>query len=296
MAQTQSATCASLAIVRQRHVGEDRLRSAQMLSILPKFNRRGSRKSVVDMQSASNSSKPLISLHSVTANYGSTIAIRDVDLEVRRGEIVAILGANGAGKTTTLKTIVGLVDVAGGTIAYNGEDITGLAPERIVERGIALTPEGREVFGSLTCRENLRVGAGLSGQGAYEERLERALQLFPVLRDKLEVFAGLLSGGEQQQLAIARSLMSEPDVLLLDEPSLGLAPIIVERVFELITQLRDRGTTLIIAEQNVDKALQIANRAIVLSTGRIELEGASESLRRGSEVERAFLGLGVSDA
>lgn len=264
-----------------------------MPSILPQLRRRGSRKPEVHERSTADS---LVSLRSVTANYGSTVAIRDLDLEVREGEIVSILGANGAGKTTTLKTIVGLVNVADGRVAYRGEDITGLAPERIVERGVSLTPEGREVFGSLTCRENLRVGAGLSGQHAYPERLQQALELFPVLEDKLDVFAGLLSGGEQQQLAIARSLMSAPDLLLLDEPSLGLAPIIVGRVFELITQLRDRGTTLIIAEQNVDKALQIADRAIVLSAGRVELEGDSKTLREGGEVERAFLGLGVSGA
>lgn len=238
----------------------------------------------------------LISLNAVTARYGSTVAVREIDLAVKPGEIVAILGANGAGKTTTLKAIVGLVDISGGSVVYNEEDVTGLAPERIVERGVSLTPEGREVFGSLTTLENLRVGAGTKSQRAFPERFDQVLRLFPVLRDKLDVFAGLLSGGEQQQLAIARSLMSDPKLLLLDEPSLGLAPIVVERVFELIESLRDRGTTLIIAEQNVNKALKVADRAYVLKTGRVELEGSSTELRETGEVERAFLGLGVTEA
>ena len=260
-----------------------------MHSILTQLRRRSTRESDSVRKAEPGT---LIALQSVTARYGSTVAIRDVDLVVKPGEIVAILGANGAGKTTTLKTIVGLVDMSG-AVVYDGEDIAGLAPERIVERGISLTPEGREVFGSLTTRENLRVGAGLTGQDAFAERLDRALELFPVLNDKLDVFAGLLSGGEQQMLAIARSLMSDPKVLLLDEPSLGLAPIIVERVFELIGSLRDQGTTLIIAEQNVEKALQVADRAYVFSTGRVELQGDSTDLRETGDVERAFLGLGV---
>jgi len=237
----------------------------------------------------------LIHLEAITARYGSTVAVRDVDLTVKPGEVVAILGANGAGKTSTLKAIVGMIDVSGGRIVYAGEDITGLSPERIVERGISLTPEGREVFGSLTTRENLRVGAGINGQREYPQRLEEALTLFPVLQDKLDVFGGLLSGGEQQQLAIARSLMSDPELLLLDEPSLGLAPIVVERVFELIEQLRARGTTLILAEQNVERALRVADRAYVFSTGRVELEGESAELRETGDVERAFLGLGVEN-
>jgi len=263
-----------------------------MPPILTQLRRCSSRRSSVARNTAGDS---LVSLHAVTAHYGSTIAVRAVDLEVKEGEIVAILGANGAGKTSTLKAIVGMIDLSGGTVRYEGRDITGLPPERIVERGISLTPEGREVFGSLTTRENLRVGAGIAGQRAYPERLEEVLALFPVLRDKLDVFGGLLSGGEQQQLAIARSLMSDPNLLLLDEPSLGLAPIIVERVFELIARLRDRGMTLILAEQNVDRALQIADRAYVFSTGRIELEGDSTRLRETGDVERAFLGLGVED-
>jgi branched-chain amino acid transport system ATP-binding protein len=164
-----------------------------------------------------------------------------------------------------------------------------------VERRLSLTPEGRQVFGSLTCLENLRVGAGINGQSQFADRRDQVLELFPVLRDKLDVFAGLLSGGEQQQLAIARSLMSDPEVLLLDEPSLGLAPLIVERVFELIVTLRDRGMSLMIAEQNVDKALQIADRAYVLSTGRVELEGTASKLLERTEIEEAYLGLGVRE-
>jgi len=268
-----------------------------MPTVLTQLRRWSSRRSPVARSHAGNShaGNSLISLQAITAHYGSTIAVRGVDLNVKQGEIVAILGANGAGKTSTLKAIVGMIDLSEGSIVYDGEDITGKAPERIVERGISLTPEGREVFGSLTSRENLRVGAGINGQSEYPERLEEVLTLFPVLRDKLDTFGGLLSGGEQQQLAIARSLMSDPKLLLLDEPSLGLAPIIVERVFELIGQLRDRGTTLILAEQNVDRALQIADRAYVFNTGRVELEGDSTRLRETGDVERAFLGLGVED-
>jgi branched-chain amino acid transport system ATP-binding protein len=238
---------------------------------------------------------PLLALEKVTARYGSTVAIRDVDITLGPGEVVAILGANGAGKTTTLNAIVGLVAVSSGRISHRGRDITPLSPERIVERRVSLTPEGRQVFGSLTCLENLRVGAGIRGQSQFADRRDEVLELFPVLRDKLDVFAGLLSGGEQQQLAIARSLMSDPDVLLLDEPSLGLAPLIVERVFELIVTLRERGMSLMIAEQNVDKALQIADRAYVLSTGRVELEGTASKLLERTEIEEAYLGLGVRE-
>jgi branched-chain amino acid transport system ATP-binding protein len=238
---------------------------------------------------------PLLALEGVTAKYGTTTAIRDVDITLGPDEVVAILGANGAGKTTTLNAIVGLVAVSSGRITHRGGDITRLSPERIVERRLSLTPEGRQVFGSLTCLENLRVGAGINGQSQFADRRDQVLELFPVLRDKLDVFAGLLSGGEQQQLAIARSLMSDPEVLLLDEPSLGLAPLIVERVFELIVTLRDRGMSLMIAEQNVDKALQIADRAYVLSTGRVELEGTASKLLERTEIEEAYLGLGVRE-
>jgi branched-chain amino acid transport system ATP-binding protein len=237
----------------------------------------------------------LLTVDNLTARYGSTVAVRDVSLDIKRGEVVAILGANGAGKSTTLNTIVGLVTPADGTIVFEGERIEALPTERIVKRGISLVPEGRQVFATLTVEENLRIGAGLDGQRDFEQRRGELLELFTALQRKLGVFAGLLSGGEQQQLAIARSLMSDPKLLLLDEPSLGLAPIIVEQVFELIRKLRDQGTTLILAEQNVDKALRIADRAYVFSTGRVELVGAAAELRADPVVEQAYLGLGVPD-
>ena len=238
----------------------------------------------------------LLLVDGVTARYGSTIAVRDVTLRVDAGEVVAILGANGAGKSTTLKTIVGLLRASDGRIVFNGKDITKLPPERIVRRGVTLVPEGRQVFGGLTVEENLRMGAGMAPTATFLDRRAQMLELFPVLSTKLDVFAGLLSGGEQQQLAIARALMSDPTLLLLDEPSLGLAPIIVERVFELIEELRSRGTTLMLAEQNVEKALQVADRAYVFSTGRVELEGPADELREHAGVEEAYLGLGVRDS
>jgi branched-chain amino acid transport system ATP-binding protein len=236
----------------------------------------------------------VLSLRGVIAKYGATIAVREVSLDVMPGEIVTVLGANGAGKTTCLSSVMGLVPPAAGRIWFDGEDIAGRSPESIVDRGIALSPEGRRVFGKLTVEENLRLGAGTKGQGKVKERLAEVTELFPVVGRKRNDFAGLLSGGEQQMLAIGRALMSGPRVLLLDEPSLGLAPIIVSTVFELIERLRDNGITIVLVEQNVDRALQIANRGYVLSTGRVQLEGEAHELREGSAVEEAYLGLGVT--
>src|SRR4051812_26307811 len=176
------------------------------------------------------------------------------------GEIVTILGANGAGKTTSLNTVMGLVQASGGHIFHEGDEITRRPTEDIVDRGIALSPEGRRVFAKLTVFENLRLGAGLRGQGHFDERYREVVELFPVLERKRDDFAGLLSGGEQQMLAIGRALMSAPRLLLLDEPSLGLAPLIVAEVFSLIERLRDRGITVVLVEQNVDRALAIADR------------------------------------
>ncbi|HET6998569.1 MAG TPA: ABC transporter ATP-binding protein [Solirubrobacterales bacterium] len=236
----------------------------------------------------------ILSLRGVTAKYGATTAIRDISLDVMPGEIVTILGANGAGKTTCLNAVMGLVPPAQGHVFFAGEDIVGRSPESIVGHGIALSPEGRRVFGKLTVEENLRIGAGLKGQSKVAERLVEVIELFPVLERKRGDFAGLLSGGEQQMLAIGRALMSGPRLLLLDEPSLGLAPIVVSTVFELIERLRERGITIVLVEQNVDRALKIANRGYVLGTGRIQLSGDAHELREGSAVEEAYLGLGVA--
>jgi branched-chain amino acid transport system ATP-binding protein len=240
------------------------------------------------------SDEALLTCTGVTTRYGATVAIRDVSLEVHAGEIVTILGANGAGKTTMLSTIVGLTPAAEGRIVFDGRDITRGRTESVVGRGVTLVPEGRRVFEKLTVYENLRLGAGLQRQGQVARRFGEMVDLFPVLETKRDDFAGLLSGGEQQQLAIARALMCEPKLLLLDEPSLGLAPLIVTRVFELICALRDRGITIVLVEQNVDRALAIADRAYVLSTGHVELSGDAAQLREGSGIEDAYLGLGAA--
>jgi branched-chain amino acid transport system ATP-binding protein len=221
------------------------------------------------------------------ARYGPIAAVRGIDLDVHGGEIVALLGANGAGKTSTLAAIVGLLPSRRGAVRFDGEDISRLPPEKIVRRGIALTPEGRRLFATLTVAENLALGAR---QRDWVGR-ERLLGLFPILRDRLDQPAGSLSGGEQQQLAIARSLMSGPRLLLLDEPTLGLAPKLIASVFELIADLRDEeGVTVLLVEQNVHRALDICDRAYVMRTGRIEAEGTSAELRRAG-VETAYLGV-----
>jgi branched-chain amino acid transport system ATP-binding protein len=236
----------------------------------------------------------LLSVKRLTASYGATAAVREISFDVMPGEIVTILGANGAGKTTSLNTVMGLVQATEGQIFFEGEDITHRPTEAIVERGIALSPEGRRVFAKLTVEENLRLGAGLKGQRKFGERYHEVVELFPVLDRKRDDFAGLLSGGEQQMLAIGRALMSGPKLLLLDEPSLGLAPLIVAEVFQLVERLRGRGVTIVLVEQNVDKALKIADRGYVLSTGRVQVSGDADDLREGSAVEDAYLGLGVA--
>jgi len=219
------------------------------------------------------------------ARYGPIAAVRGVDLDVHDGEIVALLGANGAGKTSTLAAIVGLLPARSGEIRFAGEDVSRLPPEKLVRKGISLTPEGRRLFATLTVAENLALG-GRGNDGARE----RLLELFPVLRDRLYAQAGSLSGGEQQQLAIARSLMSRPRLLLLDEPTLGLAPILVGAVFELVARLREEdGVSILLVEQNVHRALDLCDRAYVMRTGRIEAHGTPGELRaRG--VEAAYLG------
>lgn len=236
------------------------------------------------------SSGPLLRLEGLTVNYGPVTAVSDLSLSLERGEILTILGANGAGKTTTLKALVSLLPVTTGQVVFDGEAITRLPTEAIVRRGMTLVPEGRHVFGRLTVLENLRLGGAAWRGPRYERPLKEVLEMFPVLTERLGVQAGLLSGGEQQMLAIARALMSRPRMLLLDEPSLGLAPRVAALVFELIGELRRRGMTVLLVEQNVERALELADRAYVLSAGKVELSGDTESLVP-EEIESAYLGI-----
>ena len=228
----------------------------------------------------------LLRVRGLEARYGPIAAVRGIDLDVHDGEIVALLGANGAGKTSTLAAIVGLHPAQSGEIRFGGEDVSRLPPERIVRKGISLTPEGRRLFATLTVAENLALGGGTRNGDARE----RLLELFPVLRERLHAPAGSLSGGEQQQLAIARSLMSRPRLLLLDEPTLGLAPKLVAAVFELVARLRaEEGVSILLVEQNVHRALDLCDRAYVMRVGRIEVTGTPAELRRAG-VEAAYLG------
>jgi branched-chain amino acid transport system ATP-binding protein len=235
----------------------------------------------------------LLATTNLGARYGASVVLRGIDLHVMPGEIVTLLGANGAGKTTFLNTVMGLVTMTGGQVFYEGRNVTRLTPEERVVGGIGLSPEGRRIFGRMTVEENLRLGAGLRFQDQLEESRERVWALFPILERLRDTPAGLLSGGEQQQLAVARAIMSQPKLLLLDEPSLGLAPKVVATIFDLIARLRDEGVTILLVEQNVRLALDIADRGYVLNTGRIEITGSAAELRENASVEEAYLGLPV---
>jgi branched-chain amino acid transport system ATP-binding protein len=234
----------------------------------------------------------LLEIDDLSVRYGALVAVRDVSLRVEAGEIVTVIGANGAGKSSLLGAVAGLVPPARGRIAFDGREVTGLPAERIVRLGIALSPEGRRVFPGLTVADNLRLGAASrrDREGIAADR-RHVLELFPLLEERLWQAAGTLSGGQQQMLAIGRALMSRPRLLLLDEPSLGLAPIIVERIFELIRLLREQGTTILLVEQNVHRALDLADRAYVLSTGRVDVSGTAAEVRSSNDVERAYLGV-----
>jgi branched-chain amino acid transport system ATP-binding protein len=231
----------------------------------------------------------MLALEAVSAGYGRVAALHGVSLEVRRGELCCLLGANGAGKSTTLKTISGLLAPRSGRIVFDGEPISGLAAPAIVRRGIAHCPEGRRVFPYLTVEENLRIGAWTRRDGVTAD-LDAVFAHFPILAERRRQSAGTLSGGEQQMLAIGRALMSRPRLLLLDEPSLGLAPAAVEATFRIVGDIRDRGTTVLMVEQNAYAALRMADRAYVMETGRITLAGAARDLLRDEHVKRAYLG------
>ena len=232
----------------------------------------------------------MLALEDLEVYYGEIHALKRVSLEVRDREIVALLGNNGAGKTTTLKTVSGLLASRRGRVSFEGRPLTGVAPHEIVARGIAHVPEGRRIFNRLTVRENLLMGAYLRADGGIAADLERVFALFPRLHERLTQVAGTLSGGEQQMLAIGRALMARPKVLLLDEPSMGLAPVLVEQIFETIAEVNRQGTTILLVEQNAAMALSIANRGYVLETGSVVLSGTAAALGENSDVRRAYLG------
>jgi branched-chain amino acid transport system ATP-binding protein len=233
----------------------------------------------------------MLELRDVHVQYGNIRSLRGVSMRVGEGELIALIGSNGAGKTTTLRTISGLLRPSPGSVTFEGLEIQRASTDRIVALGISHCPEGRRIFGSLTVRENLVLGAvSRADATAIAADEEMVFELFPLLKERLRQAGGTLSGGEQQMLAIGRALMSRPRLLLLDEPSLGLAPLMVERIFETIAELKRQGRTILLVEQNVHHALDVADRAYVMETGRITLEGPAEVLRRDPQVERSYLG------
>ena len=234
----------------------------------------------------------LLRLEGVAAGYGDLLAVQDVSLEVREGEAVALIGANGAGKTTTLRAITGLLPVRRGRIEWQGERLDGRPSSEVVARGIAHVPEGRQLFPTMTVLDNLELGAmAPAGRAGRAESLERVFTLFPRLAERRRQLAGTLSGGEQQMCAIARGLMARPRLLLLDEPSLGLAPVVVKAIFANLAAINRDGTTLLLVEQNVARALELAQRAYVLENGAVVLAGSREELLASGHVKQAYLGL-----
>ena len=228
------------------------------------------------------------------AGYGKLRVLKSVSLHVSPGEVVAIIGANGAGKTTLLRTIAGVARARAGTVALDGQAVTNASPERIVARGCVLVPEGRQVFGTLTVKENLVLGAYLrwrrGARGALQAEMARVYDMFAVLRERERQLAGTLSGGEQQMLAIGRALMAGPKIIMMDEPSMGIAPVVAQGIFRTIRALKEAGLTVLLIEQNARSALRIADRGYVLETGQIVVEGSSRDLLDNQEVQRAYLG------
>jgi len=231
----------------------------------------------------------MLKIDDLRVNYGGIQAVKGISFEVPQNEIVTLIGANGAGKSTTLRTIAGLVDPAGGKVTFNGEDITGMTPYEIVKRGITLVPEGRRVFPDLTVLENLKIGAYLRKDDIKPD-IEWVYELFPRLKERSWQAAGTMSGGEQQMLAVGRALMSRPKLMMMDEPSLGLAPLIVKDIFEIIREIVRQGVTILLIEQNANMALQTANTAYVLETGLITMTGEGKELLNNEAVRKAYLG------
>lgn len=233
----------------------------------------------------------MIKIDDLVVAYGGIEALKGISLEVPSGKIVTLVGSNGAGKSTTLKAIVGLVNPKSGSITYEGTDLTKLNTEEMVKKGIALVPEGRRVFADLTVIENLKIGAySRKDKKGIEEDLEKVYKLFPRLKERSWQAAGTLSGGEQQMLAIGRALMGRPKLIMMDEPSLGLAPIIVKEVFEIIKKINKEGVTVLLIEQNANAALKIADIGYIMETGRITLKGEGKDLVNNDEIKKAYLG------
>jgi branched-chain amino acid transport system ATP-binding protein len=234
----------------------------------------------------------LLNVDNVHAYYGNIHALKGISLTVEEGEVVSLIGGNGAGKSTTLRTISGLMRPRTGSITFNGEDLTGYMPHDLVSKGIAMVPEGRGVFSKLSVAENLEMGAfHRSDKEGISQDLEQAYDLFPRLRERRSQVAGTLSGGEQQMLATARALMSRPKLLLMDEPSMGLAPVLVETIFDTIKAVNEQGTTILLVEQNAHMALQVASRGYVLQTGEIVLSDTAKALQQDPTVQKAYLGI-----
>lgn len=234
--------------------------------------------------------KKLLKVTEIETFYGKIQALKGVSLEVEQGKIVTILGANGAGKSTTMKTIAGLIKPKNGKIEFLEQDVTGLRPDQLVKKGMALVPEGRAILSQMTVLENLEMGAYHRKDHEIDKDIEEVMQHFPILKERRHQLGGTLSGGQQQMLAIARALLSRPKLLLLDEPSMGLAPLIVADIFKLIRDIKDEGTTVLLVEQNAKQALKIADYGYVLETGKVIFEGKSEDLLKDSRIVEAYLG------
>ena len=234
-------------------------------------------------------SEVILSIKDLKVSYGGIEAVKGISFDVRQGEIVTLIGANGAGKSSTLRAISGLVKPSGGSISFEGQDITGKNPTDIVKQGVTLVPEGRRIFADLTVLENLRIGAYLRHDDLKDD-IEWVYSLFPRLKERSWQAGGTLSGGEQQMLAVGRALMSRPKLIMMDEPSLGLAPIVVRGIFDIIREINKRGTTILLIEQNANMALQTADTGYVMETGRITLTGTGEELLKNEAVQAAYLG------